>query len=402
MINEKDQKTPLESNGGQLDNDVMIVGCDYLVMSYKGDLSFMYNNDEYSYKSWRFVKSETGTKHFEKKYTVYYNKKLFGELLCKPRSRAIPVETIQLKIDNQLFYMASGLRMKLKCFKDDLELTFNNISRADLYIDFKVFSEGMHFEDFLELYTHGHVQNKGKSSQFNLYMKKINGLMRPNGFGFGSRKSDKYVRCYNKQDEIKESGKWYIQQFWKSNGMVLDENPVYRFEIELKSKFFNKVIGENELGIVENKEFNLLDTQSILEIIKLSTKNYFEFFWEDTTKVRNDDKEPICLFDFSKLSEGLKKAYRYVKEKIVHKGFTVRQKMLVVRNLFKEYVMSCQDPVYLFLVVKIIGQYHLQGKWDHFYWKYLDEFRHMKPIWYEYDHSKYRQHYRDHILAVRR
>jgi hypothetical protein len=232
--------TPSKYNGGQLDSlsekdknpvseldDLLhpagansgglkyIVGIDWAELSLRGDLSFLYKRDEYEKKHFKVSRLDIRTKHFNHAYNLYYRGVLLGTLLAGPRSSVIPVELVQFKIENQFFYKeipVGKLSHIIKLFLDDFELTFNNYTRLDVYIDFNHFRDSLPFSRFVHLYSSGAIETKGKISKWNPFYSKKDGKMCLTGFAMGSRSSDKFVRCYNKSLEIVDSQKHYIKK----------------------------------------------------------------------------------------------------------------------------------------------------------------------------------------------
>ncbi len=61
----------------------------------------------------------------------------------------------------------------------------------------------------------------------------------------GSRLSDKYIVIYDKQEEIEKSGKTYIADFWRKNGLLINpDKRINRIEIRLKRKAVRDVTSD--------------------------------------------------------------------------------------------------------------------------------------------------------------
>ena len=442
LYSSSDQLTPAKYNGGQLDKGLKnpsplslvdqfyqsqnihestplnyVVGVDWLELSLRGDLAFLNKAQNYSKKDFTFYKLDISTRHFNHSFNVYYRGSLFGTLLFGVRSAALPIELIQFKIDNQFFYkdnLAGKLSKTIKIFLDTLELTFNNYTRLDIYIDFHQFNQSLDFHSFVELYSKGHIETKGKITKWNPFYSKIDGKMNLTGFSMGSRSSEKFIRCYNKTLELQQSGKKYIADFWRLNG--LDENKtVYRFELQLTGKFFNtlKVFRDFEPlekfdRFYEGQSIEVLhkllsiNPSTIIGLFNVALHNYFDFFIQDHSITRNDDKLPFDVFNWHTLIERVKISYRFVKQRLRHKSFTWRQKMIVARNLFREYVISKQNPKWLENVARIVVDYQLDERWQKMLDGYVREFMQIIPYHYEFDFKKYDQHWLDAVMLLKK
>lgn len=413
-----ENQTPVEYNGGQLDKlpgdapNRFLLGVDWVEISCRGDLGYLIKSNRYVKGDWEVVASDIRSRHFNCASNVFYRGALFGVMLFRPRSRVIPVEVVQFKVDNQHFYKeghAGRLNQTIKLFLDAFELTFHNFTRLDVYIDFYRFNPNLSFSEFVAAYSSGQIDVKGKISKWNPYFTKIDGKMTLTGFSMGSRKSDKYVRCYNKSLEIKESNKGYITEYWGKNGLSDAKHDVFRFELELSSKFFKTVspfrlVTDNEGNTTAEKiETGLLSIsrpESLFQLLQVAMKNYFEFYVQDNV-VRNDNKIPFEVFDWLEIKKGLQNIYRYVRQKLNHQKCSWRQKMLVARNLFREYVVSLQDATWLKSAVKIIHEYGLYKRWEKMCEKYVEEFLHQIPYSFIFDYEKLNGHWSHEVALLK-
>lgn len=389
--------TPDKYYGGQLDNNEKckyLIGCDWLEMSLRGEMGWLTKLDEYERGEYRLMRNpEIRSRFFNHAYNVYIRNEFWGTLLFAPRSAVIPVECVQLKIDNQQFYKRGNrLNSVIKTFLGGFELEFHNYTRVDLYIDFHRFNPSVTFESFVTAYGNGQIESRGRVESWDLFHTKIGGEMTLTGFNYGSRSSDKFIRCYCKSIELEKVHKPYILNYWKQNSF--EAQNVYRFEIQLNSKWFRKTKGY-ETGCMrpmkdelKHKFFDVVDKRSLVNLMQLAMDNYFDFFIQDETVVRNDDKVPFMLFDWDHIMDGLNQVYNYVREKIEHQKVTWRQKMLVVRNLFREYLVNYQDPGWLRYAARIAYDYQLQSRWEKMWLNYVFEFKTILGITYEIDLGK--------------
>jgi len=448
-MNTTTQKTPGKYYGGQLANTLedtetsfvtgfspafdsigdpdsspakYIVGCDWLELYLKGDLSYLKNLDSYEKGAFRLVANDTITKYYSCSRTVYYAGELFGVILFQPRSKVLAVESISFKIDNQQLYKRKEIDLKIGAFLRAFEIEFCNYTRVDLFIDFNRFNSKLGFADFVTAYSAGQIASKGKVQSFNKYHSRVDGNMRLTGFSYGSRSSDKYIRCYDKTYQLEIEHKPYIQEFWQLNGFSKTDR-VYRFEIQLNSKFFNKTDGQRlkldgtrAYGLGNSREvekdgkksweyfqkrFSISNKDSILNLLQLAMTNYFEFFDAEDTRKKTSDRLPVELFDWSQLREGVKRMYSYVRKKITHTSVTWRQKMIVLRNMFREYVVNFQDEKWLYFVARLIHDYNLQHRWQKVKERYTLEFLKMLGELYLFDWKKMESSLNSYMLELK-
>ena len=87
----------------------------------------------------------------------------------------------------------------------------------------------------------------------------------------GRKSSRKYIKVYNKSEELERSGKDYIKQFWVNNGIQLTDNStVVRQEITLKTELAKSVNIEQ-----------LIDANYLESIIKTHCRNFYEFYYNN-------------------------------------------------------------------------------------------------------------------------
>jgi hypothetical protein len=255
----------------------------------------------------------------------------------------------------------------------------------------------------------GQIDTKGKISKYCPYYTKIDGKMKLTGWSMGSRSSDKFIRCYNKSAEILLSHKDYIREYWNKNKMDLPAD-VYRFELQLTSKWFRevkpfKLVKDDACEISTEKIItNLLSISSkdsLLNLLELGLKNYFDFYLEDERKKRNDDKIPFMIFDWNQIRKGATRVYEYVRQKLRHQKFTWRQKMIIVRNLYREYIINFQDAGWLKYVARVVWDYNLIDRWDKMKERYTKEFLQTLSVHYDWDNSKFNTDWATHYMNFR-
>lgn len=200
------------------------------------------------------------TKHYLNKWTLVYCGEKVATLMTNPDASYMPPNQAQMKLENYLLYSIDWLDI----YKDvlhELKWIHKSLTRLDIAID------GSSVKNALKLvndHDKGNVIGRKGKADFDW---KKGHLKNVKSFIIGSAKSEKLATIYKKSDEIKESEKGYIKDFWTKNGLQ-DIEDTYRFEIRLRSKIAN------------NYDLDRLDQNSYLSsIVRSEIKNWFEFYY---------------------------------------------------------------------------------------------------------------------------
>jgi hypothetical protein len=277
-----------------------------------------------------------------------------------------------LKLENKILYTGDWFEI-LEYLRKNLQLFFKNITRLDIAVD------GVNYlYDFLNDYLKGKYDKellKIGRAKFNCYQFNEKSRVFEN-FTLGKPSSDKMMSFYMKSKEIKDSGKFYILDFWRKNG--IDTKKVFRAEIRLKNEYLKYI-----------KDFNLSDLQEknfLLSLFKKSTKNYFEF------AVKRKDSnisrmERLDLFNFD-LSELKNLDYEKVKEESdiskIKVAIHLLEKIKLTRLVDDEVVAAINSIVeYLVNVANLESWYKFKTKqWRNFY-EYYSKMRIFKEVYKE-------------------
>jgi hypothetical protein len=107
----------------------------------------------------------------------------------------------------------------------------------------------------------------------------------------GSASSEKRMKIYNKTTELESSNKYYIQEFWKSNGLNTDSYN-YRIELSCKSGIIKQI---------KDFDWRKLDSSNYLaSIFYTFSYNLIGFVQKDNKRLDRSTK--INLIDFEKLN----------------------------------------------------------------------------------------------------
>jgi len=250
---------------------------------------------------------EHGTQQFKKLFIIYdkeTNEEVF-KLAAYPRSECMmkPNSGI-LKIINKYLYQAN-LKQWVKYVLPELCLTFVNITRIDVTLDFITFDgldpqkfiNGFKSDRYLKL-TRQTVRYYGPSTS--VEKGKLTGGVE--SLKFGSEASEVSYQLYNKSLYMaKVEMKPWIMDNWKANGYD-GKKTVWRLEFCLHSSTKGIVLESGEV-----LQFNSLDLLDRLpELFQHSFNRYFNFCYAEQTKKGNWKKQSRCekltLFDNFKMA----------------------------------------------------------------------------------------------------
>lgn len=146
-------------------------------------------------------------------------------------------------------------------------------------------------------------------------------------FTFGSRKSGRFFRCYNKSLELRErhgdGQKAYIPDFWLSNSLI--QGPVLpdvgRLEVELRRKHLRTIEGL--------KYTDLFDRAKLAKLMQSAMENYFTWVPADHPDSKINRRPTVEIIDFSEVKTG-----GYARQKPVKKE-SPRMDKVLTRKLIK-------------------------------------------------------------------
>lgn len=191
-----------------------------------------------------------------------------------------------LRVENDVLYRTDKPLYLLYWIQDDLGLEFNNFTSIDIALDsnicwFKRIKSAIKNENLVPVvlnksYTdmrekikpigYWHVGDRIKYRENTMYISNI--------------EKDMVFTTYDKGEEIKESGKDYIRNWYGSNGNI------YRAEIRLKNKSINDYCEKNKLSQYEL--YMRLEDENILFDIYL-------FFCNRVIRFIDNSRTPISF-----------------------------------------------------------------------------------------------------------
>ena len=235
-----------------------------------------------------------GWKRFTYSWDVYYHGEKVALLGSHPRKEigVIKADFCSLQLLNHVLQTDLLWEFLLDLF--DLEgVSLHNVQEVHIAMDGcsgltdlvnKVLFRGAAKEQ---------IRKVGRNSATNLDPVGFNSrLQQAAGFYVGSRKSDRFIRIYDKSKELEVSNKLYFKDLWAKNG-IDQEEPVERFEMVLRSKELRKI-----------KDFDLwklADTKYLASLLKTGCKNLFEFAWVDESDSNTRRWERVEIFDWENI-----------------------------------------------------------------------------------------------------
>lgn len=373
-------------------NHKHLVNIDYLIINLEGNPFGQFPKSS----DFKLIYFDYGTKIFEKRAELFYKNLKFATLQHTPRSSVLETTLAQLQFENHIFYTFtfSEQRQILDDFCEQSGYFFKAINRLDICIDKNDVDNN--YRNVYDSLISGNVLMSGRTKNFQSYCESVKGVTILNGFQIGKRTSEKLLRVYNKSLSLLSTEKPYIDTYFKNNGLKSDN--IWRFEFQLNSKFFRELKKVSPNGIVtENVTWNLFDSGTLFELLKLSTKGFFELH-QNTGKSQINKEKKINLFDFD-LMRAFSNANKVVikrLKKVFQSSNTIKKRL--AKSLFREYYSNFQEVSYVFALNRLlIDKDIITGK-DLLSWFnnkcsfYLKEFETKEKLRNHFDFDLYHEH----------
>lgn len=245
----------------------------------------------------KFETLKYSTRNFKIVEIVTYDNIPYCTLISEPTSSIIPSDSVILKFENWILYQPFFTSI-IDATISDCGLTYSQINRLDIAIDFEHFANRYKPENLIKDFASGTIHHSGKAKF------KIIGTTAENNifdyFRIGTGHSLISIYLYNKSKELREvKEKIHIRELWKANG--LDVGPdVWRLEVSLKSDTI-KVL-DLESGEVHPIDLiTVKDSDALKRLFRAAINGRFLF--KRKTKDTNKSRWPVInLFkDWSKI-----------------------------------------------------------------------------------------------------
>lgn len=270
---------------------------------------------------------------FNSCYNVIIQNQIFAQLYYNynSRYRYLIEEPILVHIENNILY-TNGLVRKLESLLQSLpDVEFVKYNSVHIAID--GYDLVRKHSDFVKSKQY---QRKATISKISITHDEQNNESM--GYSIGSKVSDKYLSMYYKEQEIPQSGKYYIIDFWRRNGLIhCDGKSIDRVEGRLSNK---------ELATFSNEFKDLENTGYLAGFFKLKFEKYLVF----------SNKKNKCrhLLNWNSLN-----AVEISKESITKKATDKLGSIkITLHTLFTEY-LSSQDKYVYEAFMKIVRENNL-------------------------------------------
>lgn len=334
------------------------------------------------------------TLHFHTHFVLFYKKEECAHLLLNSRNKVFFKEdVVKIEFSNHTLY--SGIWMDVYDSLIKFGLKYKGPGRIDIAID------GVNYiQQLLNIYAKQTVRNRTiilKNSseiraRFSAKVLNTKTMLFEN-FNIGAAGGTKMVTVYNKSLEIVKSGKTYIQEFWKRNGILTEVNDldyfaneikrienkgvetfylkgfknIYRFELRLKAEAINEIDGFS---------IDMLKKASgLADIVKTHCRKYFEMCFNDSRNIARCTSFDILPYD--KLNATVINKIARVEKDGVYKA-----KILIhglVLDLYKGYTQNFNTNEIIETIMDRVAKYRLTGyldnkmsEWDAKYRKFID------------------------------
>lgn len=253
--------------------------------------------DNIKYKDIELIKTHRRTPNFKSIYDVYYKNMLIGTLNAHPNKQIMSDRHIIFKFENELLYTLH-LSTYYKILKKQIPFKFLKINQVDIAIDQE---QNQKQQSFMRKYAAGKIDFVG-NQETTVTFKNSREIKY---FRVGSRKSDKFLRCYYKRQELEISNKHYISEIWEKNGFDPDKE-VFRTELSIKGSIMNKLISldftednnTHYFPMLEEKTMFIIQDQEFLKsVFERETRNFAQYYKQCDFNKRADQRKTYNIFD---------------------------------------------------------------------------------------------------------
>lgn len=252
---------PYKYNGGKLANTTLYT-LDWLELTtkikQKGISELLNSSGLLTAKM-----GETGSKHYRNSAKIYMAGLPVATLFFTPRSNVLNKDYAQIKLENRTFTASNTgwWWVVLQNIETITKMEYVSVTRLDIAADVNTKVNLDLVTDIDASIRLGKIRFSNNIKEYTSYSHHKDGKLTTKQIKFGSNKSEKSFKIYNKTEEIKESKKVYIQDLHRAVFKTNQLN-VVRFEVTLRSKQNatiaanngQKSIKEYIYGLIEEKE----------------------------------------------------------------------------------------------------------------------------------------------------
>ena len=359
-----------------------MINLDYLICNIEISREYIHCMDCISSKRFSFQELQYGTKNFKNSALIWMDGKEFGSIFWNPYEGSVLdccFAQFQLK-NNQMYEGLQHVKVSLLEFFSDYRLTWSGWNRIDLALDGNldyngVFGDGLlpnNVSNLSKMVFSEKVKFTGREKAFTAYTTTTG---RNTGWSFGLKSSDRFLRFYNKSDEMrKKANKPYICDYWR-HFLGLDmEQDVYRFEIQLNRRFVRSIL-----------KFEDLFEMSYLGILfKTALEKWFDPRINSgaarITDMKKMELVKWCVYDL--WITGYKESNEFIKIKRVENETdtnSVLQNKILLKKMFFRYLHDSQENVHALVFIGEIFQKAYGFDYNGFFWQkmnlWVEDFR---------------------------
>jgi hypothetical protein len=278
------------------------------------------------------------TKHYDLKYEVYLFGQSFATLLAQPRAEYVQPNRVEVKVHNHLLY-TEGWLDDYKYILSETGWRVVSNTRTDIAIDGAHELMRMCERSFKSrvIKRKGRARWKCESDNKSNAIKKVE---------IGSMHSDKYGKVYPKVEEVESSGKDYIKQFWKRNGLEV-KGDMPRYEMTMRAK-----VGNN----YDWERFD--DPEYLASIMRTESKNWCDFYYDgrDKNKHRKYKSSTMQYINWTEIGGDLLEKQRVIRAKSYLKA------KMSIKFLAEEHYKGSDDHTKT--IYKLLSKYSLEDWYD--------------------------------------
>lgn len=186
----------------------------------------------------RVIHIEKSTTHnnpnFRNNYKIYYQGVEVCELFTVPLNNKHKIDEVSCKVTNAILYLRNWSYLIVYVLQE-LNLKIMSINKVAIALDGNKNSMVL---DLCRRYLRNRTIQINNNNLEITPQKFKKSELKWAGYNIGNKRYQKHVRVYDKVAEIKKTGKNYIIDFWKLNGIDIDA--VVRFELELGKRHLKK------------------------------------------------------------------------------------------------------------------------------------------------------------------
>lgn len=241
---------------------VTLLTLDFLAISLKTGEFYEINDENEPItisKSIQLIPTHRRAKMFKNIFDVVLNGFTVGELQTNPNGGLLDKNHAIFKYSNEILF-TNEISNIYWALKKGMKFNFLKFNKIDIAADTE--ATGKEHKE-IKQFLRGDIDFVGNcitTVQFKR-AKEIRYVR------FGSKMSDKFVRCYYKRQELEQSNKKYISEFWEKNGFSPD-NEVWRTELSISNALMNKISMPQFDNVKDGNTFVPFMNESTIDLIQ--------------------------------------------------------------------------------------------------------------------------------------